>query len=123
MFGYRLFGLGSYGLAVPGDRGLWGGTELPSNVIDFITMSTEGNATDFGDLSVSRGQNGGTSNGITGRGVFVGGSPGTRDVIDFVTILTEGNATDFGNMTGARRGFDACSNGTSDRGLTGGGET
>ena len=39
-----------------GARGLFGGGATPSNsdVIDFITISTAGNATDFGDLSTAR---------------------------------------------------------------------
>ena len=35
-------------------RGLFGGGGSNSNVIDFVTISSEGNATDFGDLSVGR---------------------------------------------------------------------
>lgn len=37
-------------------RGLFGGGQTPTkiNVIEFVTISTAGNATDFGDLTVAR---------------------------------------------------------------------
>jgi len=39
-----------------GTRGLFGGGAGPSNVIDYVTIQTTGNATDFGDLTVARGE-------------------------------------------------------------------
>jgi hypothetical protein len=47
-----------------GDKGPSGGTV--SNDIDYITIATTGNATDFGDLSVSRMYLSGCSNGHGG---------------------------------------------------------
>ena len=49
-----------------GDRGIFGGgyTGSASNVIDYITISTPGNATDFGDLTVAREGNDATSDGL-----------------------------------------------------------
>jgi hypothetical protein len=46
-------------------RGIFGGgyTGVHSNVIDYITITTTGNATDFGDLTVARYGAGGVSNG------------------------------------------------------------
>ena len=35
-------------------RGVIGGGQLNSNVIDYITIDSTGNATDFGDLTVGR---------------------------------------------------------------------
>ena len=35
-----------------GSRGIFGGGE-GSNVIDFVTIASEGNASDFGDLTVT----------------------------------------------------------------------
>ena len=46
---------------IRGDRGLFmGGEHSPDgaeNAIDYITISATGNATDFGDLSLARGDN------------------------------------------------------------------
>ena len=71
-----------------------------SNVVDYITISTQGNAADFGD------QNGAAAYGSTfssrTRGIIGGGHPNAGDVIDFWTIATTGNATDFGNLTSSR---------------------
>ena len=39
-----------------GSRGIFGGGE-GSNVIDFVTIASEGNASDFGDLTVTNSYN------------------------------------------------------------------
>ena len=78
-----------------------------SNVIDFITMSSGGEASDFGDQSVTRRSIIPMSSSI--RGVFAGGysSPhgitASVNTMDFITIATTGNATDFGDMLAASR--------------------
>ena len=85
-----------------GTRGLFaGGVNLPSvtgyNLIDFITIATTGNSTDFGDLTVTGQGVGANSNSI--RGVFGGRTnPSKQQVIDYVEIATTGNASDFGDM-------------------------
>ena len=79
-----------------------------TNVIQYITIASLGNAVDFGDLTQARERFSGTSNTI--RGVFGGGTtPDNSDVIDFVTIASTGNASDFGNLTFAKRESGACS--------------
>ena len=86
-----------------GDRGLFAGGESSglNNEIDYITISSTDNATDFGDLIEGKGYLDGTSNGT--RGVWFGGySTGDKDRIQYVTVSTLGNATDFGNLTVAR---------------------
>ena len=67
------------------------------------TITTTGNASDFGDLTAGRAQGGGTSSST--RGVFAGGetSNNTRsNIIDYITIASAGNATDFGDLTAVR---------------------
>ena len=88
-----------------------GGTDgSNSNVIDYITISSTGNATDFGNLSTARNSLAATSNGTTGRGVFGGGYDGSAsDVIDYITISSTGDATDFGNLSVARYNLGATS--------------
>ena len=82
-------------------RGLFSGGYNPlgqvQNKIDFITIASTGNATDFGDLSLARRSAGGTSNSI--HSIFAGGYlPGTNNTIDRVVIQTTGNAKDFGDL-------------------------
>ncbi len=83
-----------------GGRGLNMGGSSYSNTIDYVTISTSGNATNFGDL-------------LTGTNLVSGGSSSTRSFIyggrlhpgtprsnhiEYVTFSSTGNATDFGDM-------------------------
>ena len=98
-----------------------------SNVLDYITLSSEGNATDFGDLSANRDKFGSCGN--TTRGVFAGGfyqGLGTSgnnyaNVIDYITIASTGNVTDFGDLTVGRQWVANGVASSSTRGLTFGG--
>ena len=71
------------------------------NVVDFVTISSTGDATDFGDLTQGRGGSPGGLASAT-RGVFAGGysgGPATKyNIIDFVTIASTGNGIDFGDL-------------------------
>ena len=96
-----------------GARGIWMGGGAPgiSDIIDYITFSTTGDAADFGDLSVARNLNAGGSS-FT-RCLCAGGhAPGVSDVIDYVTFASTGNATDFGNLTDQRHYLQGMSNET-----------
>ena len=92
-----------------------------SNVIQFVTISTQGNSEDFGDLTGKIRYCAGLSSNTRGvRGGGKRGSPSTEvDTIDFVTMATKGNATDFGNLTDAREQLAAASSKT--RGIFAGG--
>jgi len=82
------------------------------NVIEFITISTLGDGTDFGDTGYKAMQ---MSNGISSRtrGIFAGGYTGGRvNTIEYITMSSSGNATDFGDMTQQREGVAGGSNGT-----------
>ena len=102
-----------------GARGLFAGGNIShpttaTNVIQYITIPTAGNAIDFGDLTVAR--FGVEACGSRTRGVFMGGrTPTPKDEIDYVTISSLGNATDFGNLQAVRQMSGTCSNAT--RGL------
>ena len=87
------------------------GSNTATNVIEFITTATTGNATDFGDLTIVRRGAGGNNASSGTRGVFGGGFP-TTNVIDYITIASAGNAIDFGDLTVARNGASATSNAT-----------
>ena len=94
-----------------GARGIYGGGYYSGykNNIDYITISTAGNATDFGDLIEARSELAGGSNG--NRGIFAGGVYGAaKNDITYITIATTGNATDFGDLTLARYSTGAVAN-------------
>ena len=91
-------------------RGIFMGGEAPSiqNRIDYITIATTGDATDFGDLTQTTTRHAGTSSHT--RGISMGGTnPSASNVISYVTISTTGNATDFGDLSSAEKWFSACS--------------
>ena len=86
-------------------------SESASNVMQYVTIATLGNALDFGDLTVARMTR---SSGCASptRGCALGGyTPGKSDVIDYIQISTLGNAVDFGNMIAAIAANGCCSNG------------
>ena len=79
-------------------RGVFGGGQPNTNVIQYVTIQSTGNATDFGDLTTARFAPG--SGCSSTRGVFAGGeTPSQSNVIDYITIAATGNATDFGDLT------------------------
>ena len=103
-----------------GSRGVFADDSL-SNDMQYITIASAGNATNFGDLTVARSTPAGCSNGT--RGLIGGGYHSTasnRLIIDYITFASTGNATDFGDLTAGGYSFGALSNGT--RGVWGGGE-
>ena len=77
------------------------------NLIEYVNFMTQGNSSDFGDLTVARtGARGTGGNAV--RGVYAGGyladgnAPGPYGVantIDYITVATLGNALDFGDLT------------------------
>ncbi len=90
-----------------------------SDVMDYVTIATSGNATDFGNLTQKRQALAGLSNST--RGVFCGGYSGSKfNIMDYITIGSTGNATDFGDLINARLAVAACASTT--RGLIGGGD-
>jgi hypothetical protein len=108
-----------------GERGLLGGADIAGALgmlIEYITISTLGNGTTFGNLTVSREGTAATSD--ASRGVWAGGDNFTTsvDTIDYITIATPSNATDFGNLTVIQEALreGATSNGS--RGVFGGGQ-
>ena len=72
------------------------------NIINYLTMATQGNASDFGDSTAKYTSSPTTSNSV--RAVFAGGrnNPGYHNTIDYVTIQSTGNAADFGDLTSQR---------------------
>jgi len=85
-----------------------------TNNIEYVTIATTGNASDFGDMLAAISFNPGGGNQT--RGIWMGGeapgAPGSSavDTIQYVTIATTGDATDFGDL---RAGSSASATGAS----------
>ena len=80
-------------------RGLFAGGSSPfTNTIEYVTIQSEGNAQDFGDLTQNKRYMPVPTSST--RAVFAGGydSPNNINIIDSVEIATTGNAVDFGDM-------------------------
>jgi len=88
-------------------RGIFGGgyQVAPAgghNIMQYVTINSNGNAVDFGDLPGS-----GSFSGVTGgssptRGLWFGGGPsGGTNSIAYVTIASTGNTQDFADKTDA----------------------
>ena len=113
---------GNNGLACGsnGTRGVFAGvgTTNGNNQIQYITIQTTGNTTDFGQLSVKRDfysfQNvSDTTRTVMGGGLDLsGGGSGGLNTIDYITTATTGNSTDFGDLTVGLQGASGTSNGT-----------
>ena len=104
-------------------RGCYSGGSVPgvgatSNIIDYITIASAGNATDFGNLNHATNNAGGCSSST--RGVISEGT-GSNNRISYITIASTGNSSVFGTMTTTKNQVSGCSNAT--RGLFVGGLT
>ena len=91
-------------------RGIWfGGYSVTAqntwqNILQYVTIATQANTVDFGDLLNSPSNLSGVTDAT--KGVIPGGAlSSTTNVIQYVTIATTGNATDFGDLTVARYSF------------------
>ena len=100
-------------------RGIFaGGNATPSspyntNVIQFVTMASAGDATDFGDLTVNaRDAAGGTASSSTRGLICIGNSHPNNNLntVDFITMASAGNASDFGDLFTGRYSVSSCSN-------------
>ena len=100
---------GTSGMAMPGGsteyrggrgRGIFAGGYTPSgsnNTMNYIEISTTGNAVDFGDLARA-GSTGSSSNSI--RGVFnYGNVPSSIVEMDYTVISSSGGVADFGDLS------------------------
>ena len=94
-------------------RGVFmGGEPGFTNIIEYVTFSTTGNATGFGDLSSRAKRSGGSSSNCV-RGFYFGGSndsPSPSQVYndcDAIIIQEQSNSVDFGDLNTSAHGF-AC---------------
>ena len=75
-------------------------TNSPNNTIEFITIASTGNGTDFGDL-ITNHKNGGAAK-SNERCSCSSGTPSNVNIIEYITIAAEGNSVDFGDIVSAR---------------------
>ena len=124
--------VGKYNLGVcsSSTRGIFAGGFTPTpaftyfNTIEYITISSTGDAVDFGDLSVGKSNLSACSSST--RGVFAGGFTPTPaatylNVIEYINISSFGDAVDFGDLSVGKQYSSSCSSST--RGIFAGGYT
>ena len=78
-----------------------------TNTIDYVTISTTGNASDWGDATAAKiyyPTHGNDTYGITSYGGYVAASDSVVDTIDYVTFASAGDAADWGNVTDTKMG-------------------
>jgi len=100
------------GLVMGGRSGAAVSPAVTYNTIEYITIATTGNSTDFGDLtqSVTYLASAASSTYAIRSGGSVSNSSPTS-VMDYITISSTGNATSFGNLSGTFYAHAGCSNG------------
>ena len=90
------------------------------NAIQYITIATIGNATDFGDLSQTSSDPAGCASAT--RGLIIGGlTPSVTDKIESVIISSKGGSSDYADLSTPTWGACAVSDGT--RAIVAGGRT
>ena len=67
--------------------------------IDFVTIATEGNAQDFGDMYTGAAYNNGATSST--RAVYAGSSVAPYKYMEYITMATGGNSTFFGELENA----------------------
>jgi len=102
-----------------GARGIVMGGNPGTNRIDFLTISTTGDATEFGDLLTA--SNLGASGGSRTRGICVIGTPSHSDKLEFITIASTGNAQDFGDQSHSNHKRNISNGGSETRMIIAGG--
>ena len=102
----------------PGSRGrgvIMGGNDGSSNLsdIDFIDITTQGNAVSFGTLTETAGYINGNNVSSSTRGLRQGGyTPSRVNTVDYLTMASTGDAINFGDLTTAAEGGSGCSSST-----------
>jgi len=87
------------------DRLVTGGGQDSSsamvNIMEYVTATTTGNSTDFGNLLSTIQNMTSTGSGTSDRGFFNGGYNGSADidVMNYITVSTAANSQDFGNLS------------------------
>jgi hypothetical protein len=118
--GYRYFA----GFASPTRAVFAGGDTAVSadtDIIQYVTIQTKGNAEFFGELITGRSSHAACSNST--RGLIAGGQTPSSNLnsIEYVTIASTGNTRDFGDLNNTIDYLGSCASAT--RGIFAGGQT
>ena len=93
-----------------GTRAFFAGGQTPSNsdVIDFITIATLGDAQDFGNLTEAKQRTAACASNVTG--IIAGGyTTGFENKVERITFASTGNGVDTGgNLTASRNRLSSC---------------
>ena len=93
----------THGLSIGGQSG--DGSDVLVDILDKFAFAAASDATDIGNLTVTRERNAGHSSttfGYSSGGTGGGATDPMSDVIDKASFSSEGNMTDVGNLTDAR---------------------
>ena len=117
---FNVWAINAFGYSAPSDAsgsvspvadlavfmgGQTGSGTYRTSIIDYVSISTTGNASNWGSLTVARGGAAPASNstrGIAAAGGNIYNSSQIYNTIDYITFASTGNATDFGDTTVAR---------------------
>jgi len=77
------------------------------NVIEYLTLSSQGNAVDFGDITNAGNNSGAAACGNQIRGVVKTSSGNDGNILEYITISTNGNTSDFGDLETGRRVYSS----------------
>ena len=105
--------LGRSADSTPGPRGVFmGGQNEPSpnqvfDIIDYINISSTGDAVDFGDMAAAEQE--GASLGGHIRGFYFGGDPADNE-IETLVFASTGNTTDYGDLAANSKGGSGTGN-------------
>jgi hypothetical protein len=97
------------GMIFIGKSGSQPGTN--SNIMEYITVGSTGNSTDFGDSSAAC-KGGFMANSSVRMVHGLGAAPGNVNTIEYYTIASAGDNTDFGDLTGAQQSTSGTGNAT-----------
>ena len=91
-----------------------GGGDAPAELtqIDYVNMTTQGNAYDFGDLNTKKGSNPGSAGTAIKFFVFGGSSPGETDSIEFGIMAGTGTTFDYGDLQSTKYSMTGTGNAT-----------
>ena len=76
-----------------------GAAGVQFSTIDFVTIASLGDATDFGNLTFTGAYGASASSQTRGVTALGRNSPANLNMIDYITIATTGDAQDFGDLT------------------------
>jgi|LUML01.1.fsa_nt_gb hypothetical protein len=85
---------------------------VKTNTLEYVTIGSTGNSSDFGDITIAVVNSGACTNGTTGFVAAGYSASGNLDVINYFTIGSTGNASDWGDLSAVANGSDGVNGST-----------